>query len=187
MPDPRDFFEHETPKRKPASAAPFAALLGVALLVGGAALVYAWTHRPVEKKSAAAFTDEDAQKRELTAFCERFLMDYYNYSAGLFDRAVLRAEAVMTPSFLAAYNERSQDLAFKRKLAEWKVITGGIRILPGSFAFSSDGSRVYVRLAGTITFTTGCNGATGDFPVNLLLELVRSDSGYLVDNVERLR
>ncbi|MGH7442695.1 MAG: hypothetical protein ACREKE_08495, partial [bacterium] len=62
-----------------------------------------------------------------------------------------------------------------------------ICILPGSLAFAQEGPVYYVRLAGTMTYTTGVNGASGDFPLTLLLALRRTDSGFLVDNVQRLR
>jgi hypothetical protein len=132
-------------------------------------------------------TDDDLNKRQLTAFVERFLPLYYNYSYALYDQSVAKAEGMMTPAFQAAYNQRSEDLDFKLKLANLRVRTDGIKILPGSLAFSNDDDRFYVRLAGTMTFTTGINGVTGDFPLTLLLSAQKTDQGYLMDNVERLR
>lgn len=147
------------------------------------------SHRTAAQSSAPAEIDQtDIGKRELTAFVEQFLLAYYCYSAGpVYDQAVARAEAMMTPAFQAAYNDRAQDLTFKQKLENDRVSTDGIKILPGSVTIGSQGNHYMIQLAGTMTFTTGVNGATGDFPLSLLLSIYRTDTGFLVDNVERLR
>jgi hypothetical protein len=132
-------------------------------------------------------TDEEMVKRQLTSFVEQFLMVYYNYSYTLYDGKVREAEAMMTPSFQAKYSVQARNLDFKRKLETNRVSTDAIRIMPNSFMFLAEGNRYYVRLAGVMTFTTGVNGVSGEFPINLLLAIERTDSGFLVDNVERTR
>jgi hypothetical protein len=174
----------------------FLPVLMLALGLGILALVYLFSSKLMAQRSAvaqpvAAFgnaTPDDQTKRELTAFVEQFLMAYYCYSAGpVYERAVQRAESMMTPAFLAAYNQRAVDVEFKRKLQDLKVNTDAIHILPGSVTIGNEGDRFYLRLSGTMTFTTGINGASGDFPLSLLLAVEKTDSGFLVDNVERLR
>lgn len=132
-------------------------------------------------------SDDDVAKRELTAFVEKFLLNYYNYSAGQYEQAVQSAESMMTPAFQAVYNDRAEDMAFKQKLIGYRVSTDGIRILPGSMAIGSQGNHYLIQLAGTMTFSTGINGATGDFPLSLLISVYRTSTGFQVDNVERLR
>ena len=169
-------------------------LLALAAALGCAAMAY-WALRPARGSSSAASVSpaagpagpDDWTKRRLTSCVEDFLPAYYNFSCGLYDQSVERAETMMTPDFQAAYNQRAEDLDFKRKLVALQVRTDAIKILPGSLAFAQDGPVYYVRLAGTMTYTTGVNGATGDFPLTLLLALRRSGDGFLVDNVERLR
>jgi hypothetical protein len=163
------------------------AALGAVYAVGSSLMARRAVPAPSETVAWSA-TPDDLTKRSLTAFVEQFLMAYYCYSAGpAYDSAVKRAESMMTPAFLAAYNQKAEDLEFKRKLAALKVGTQAIRILPGSVSIGNAGDRYFVRLSGTMTFTTGVNGASGDFPLNLLLAIQRTDSGFLVDNVERLR
>lgn len=168
-------------------------ILFVAVALACVAGVYYAANRFFSRRTATAATvgdvatADDLTKRQLTAFIDRFLPAYYNYSYILYGQSVDRAETMMTPDFQAAYNQRSEDLDFKRKLDALKVSTDGIKILPGSLAFSNDGDRYYVRLAGTMTFTTGINGVSGDFPLTLLLAVQKTADGFLVDNVERLR
>lgn len=168
-------------------------LLALAAALGCAGVVY-WAVRGGRASSGTPASaavgpsgPDDWTKRRLTACVEDFLPAYYNFSCGLYDQSVGRAEAMMTPDFQAAYNQRAEDLDFKRKLMALQVRTDGVRILPGSLAFAQDGPVYYVRLAGTMTYTTGINGASGDFPLTLLLALRRGGDGFLVDNVERLR
>jgi hypothetical protein len=132
-------------------------------------------------------TNDDLLKRQLTAFVERFLAVYYDYSYTQYDQSVARVELMMTPAFQAAYNQRAEDLDFKRELIKYRVNTDAIRILPGSFAFLVRKDRCYVRLAGSMTYTTGSDGVSGNFPLTLLLVALRTDRGFLMDNVERLR
>lgn len=132
-------------------------------------------------------SDEDIVKRQLTSFVEQFLMAYYNYSYTLYDGKVREAEAMMTPAFQAKYSVQARNLDFKRKLDANKVSTDAIRILPNSFLFQQEGNRYFVKLSGVMTFTTGINAVSGEFPINLLLAIDRSDTGFLVDNVERTR
>lgn len=140
-----------------------------------------------ETEATGQSSPDDLVKRQLTAFIDRFLPAYYNFSYTLYTQSVNRAEAMMTPAFQAAYNQRSEDLDFKRKLDSLKVSTNAIKILQGSMAFSNDGSLYYARLAGTMTYTTGINGVSGDFPITLLLAIRKTNQGFLVDNVERIR
>jgi len=184
--------QFKTPGRTPGNftapliilAASLACVGGVYYLVNGAL-----AHRAGSAQMSDGFTatDDDLTKRQLTAFIERFLPAYYNFSYTLYDPSVARAEAMMTPAFQAAYNQRAEDLDFKRKLETLRVSTDGIQILPGSLAFSNEGDRYYVRLAGTMTYTTGINGVSGDFPLTLLLAAQKTGDGFLMDNVERLR
>jgi len=189
-----DYMDIGTPRRERGAGSGIGVPLLFAVLacVGGGA---AWLLLGPGRAGAAApgsalqsqAEPEDLVKRQLSAFVERFLLAYYNFSYGLYDDSVARAEVMMTPAFQAAYNQRSQDLEFKRKLRAFQVSTDAIRILPGSIAYSNEGPRYFVRLAGTMTYTTGVNGVSGEFPLTLLLAVVRTDGGFLVDNVERLR
>jgi len=192
-----DYLDIDSPKMRPEGGVfgtvmgPFFILAACLVCVGG---IYFLSNRLFNKhpdvgavSTVPSATDDDMKKRSLTAFVERFLPAYYNYSYSLYDQSVARAEGMMTPAFQAAYNQRSEDLDFKFKLAKLRVRTDGIKILPGSMAFSDEGDRFYVRLAGTMTFTTGINGVSGDFPLTLLLAAQKTDQGYLMDNVERLR
>lgn len=184
--------QFKTQRRTPGNfAAPLIILVSSLACVGGVYYLVngVFGHRAASAQAADGFTatDDDLVKRQLTAFIERFLPAYYNYSYTLYDQSVARAEAMMTPAFQAAYNQRAEDLDFKRKLQTLRVSTDGIQILPGSLAFSNEGDRYFVRLAGTMTFTTGINGVSGDFPLTLLLAAQKTDDGFLMDNVERLR
>lgn len=179
-------------KRKPSNLLPVIIFVLVLVVSGG---IYFFSSGYLSHRTAAAQSFSSAEidqtdigKRDLTAFVEQFLLAYYCYSAGpVYDQAVARAEAMMTPALQAAYNDRAQDLTFKQKLENYRVSTDGIKILPGSVTIGSQGSHYMIQLAGTMTFTTGINGATGDFPLSLLLSVYRTDTGFLVDNVERLR
>jgi len=196
-PDTRDYMDIGTPGRGKAGKSAASWVAPVLVVAAGLACVggvYFWGNalfgRNVGAKPEAAApgaNNDDVTKRRITAFVEQFLMAYYNYSYSLYDQSVSKAEGMMTPSFQAAYNQRALDLDFKRKLAAYKVSTDGVKILPGSMAFSNEGDRYYVRLAGTMTFSTGSNGVSGDFPLTLLIALEKTESGFLVDNVERLR
>ena len=185
--------EFKTPAKKSGNLAVpiiiFLVLIG--LMVGGYLTVNTLMHRSVGQQQdtgpISGATAEDMTKRQLSSFVEQFLLCYYNYSYTLYDQSVQKAESMMTPSFQTAYNARAQDLDFKRKLNDLRVSTDGIRIIPGSMSFGNQGATYYVRLAGTMIFTTGVNGVSGDFPLNLLLEIQKSDTGYLVNNVERIR
>ena len=192
-----DYLDIGTPSLKSQARTP-GSLLGP-LVVLGASLACIWglyelinrsLGRPkvvLQSENGFEANADDINKRQVSAFVERFLPAYYNYSYTLYDQSVEKAESMMTPAFQAAYNQRAEDIDFKRKLTTLRVSTDGIKILPGSMAFSNDGARFYVRLAGTMTFTTGINGVSGDFPLTLLLAIEKTESGFLADNVERLR
>ncbi len=137
--------------------------------------------------NVGSISPDDLEKRQMAAFVEDFLPAYYGFSYAFYDQSVSKAESMMTPEFQAAYDQRAEDLDFKRRLSALRVVTDGIRILPGSMEFARQGPMFYVRLAGTMTYTTGINGARGDFPLALLVSLKKGGDGFLVDNVERLR
>ena len=135
---------------------------------------------------AGASTAETAVERELVTFAGQFLMDYYNYSYTLYPQAVRRAEAMMTPDLQAVYAQHALDREFIGLLEDKQVSTDGFRITPNSFLFGQQGKTHYVQLSGTMTYTTGVNDAQGEWPTTVLLEIVDTDQGFRVNNVQRL-
>jgi hypothetical protein len=135
---------------------------------------------------AGASTAETAVERELVTFAGQFLMNYYNYSYTLYPQAVRRAEAMMTPEMQAVYAERALDREFIGLLEDKQVSTDGFRITPNSFLFGRQGKTHYIQLSGTMTYTTGVNDAQGEWPTTVLLEVVDTDQGFRVNNVQRL-
>jgi hypothetical protein len=134
-----------------------------------------------------ASTAQTAVERELVTFASQFLMNYYNYSYTLYPQAVRRAEAMMTPDLQAVYAEHALDREFIGLLEDKQVSTDGFRIAPNSVLFGQQGKTHYLQLTGSMTYTTGINDAQGEWPTTVLLEIVDTDQGLRVDNVQRLR
>jgi len=143
---------------------------------------------PAQAKGlAGAATMETSVERELVTFAGQFLMNYYNYSYTLYPAAVRRAEALMTPDLQAVYSQHALDRQFIGLLEDKRVSTDGFRITPGSFLFGHQGKTHYVQISGTMTYTTGVNDAQAEWPTTVLLEILDTDQGYRVNNVQRLR
>lgn len=126
-------------------------------------------------------------EEELVTFAGKFLMNYYNYSAPLYQAAVQRAEDMMTPEFQAHYQAHALDQDFISLLQTDQVSTDGFRVTPGSYLFAQDGKTHWLQLTGSMTYTTGINGAQALWPVTVLLEVVETDQGFKVANVKGLQ
>jgi|GEM_PF-5014122 hypothetical protein len=162
-----------------------AGLLGLLVVKLGPVLLHAG---PAQAQGiAGASTSETAVERELVTFADQFLMNYYNYSYTLYPEAVRRAEAMMTPEMQAVYSQHALDRQFIGLLQDKQVSTDGFRITPNSYLFRNEGKTHYFQLSGTMTYTTGVNDAQAEWPTTVLLEIVDTDQGFRVNNVQRLR
>jgi hypothetical protein len=179
-------------KKKQASLMPVIVAVGVVAAVGAVVWLTSasglFAGRSGDGGQPVGLATEDQKgERRLTAFVQEFLLYYYNYSYTLYPDAVKKAEAMMTPEMQAAYNQYARDLTFRQLLESKRVSTDGFRIVPGSVKIGREAKAYYIQLSGTMTYTTGVNGASGDFPLNLVLAVLDTESGLKVDRVERLR
>lgn len=136
---------------------------------------------------AIGATGQSATEMQLVTFASQFLMNYYNYSAPLYQAAVQRAEDMMTPELQEHYAARALDRDFITMLQNDQVSTDGFRVTPGSYLFGQAGKTHWVQLSGTMTYTTGSNGAQGEWPTTVLLEILETANGFKVNNVKGLR
>lgn len=181
------------PSRKPRNN--FGLLLSVALVGGVLAFVVLVVKvlpshsagQDQSKNAEIANDSKTATERQLITFAGEFLMNYYNYSAPIYQDAVKRAEGMMTQDFMTHYLAHALDQDFITTLQTDEVSTDGFRIIPGSYLFAQDGKRHWIQLSGSMTYTTGINGAKADWPTTVLIEIVETDDGFKVNNVQRLR
>jgi hypothetical protein len=142
---------------------------------------------PSRPDIVGSLDDETMTKRQLATFVAQFLMNYYNYSYTTYAQAVKRAEEAMTPAFQSEFSQKAVDLEFVRMLQEKQVSTDAFRILPDSLEFARSGNTHYVKLTGSMTYTTGINGAQAEWPTSVLIEVLETEQGYKVNNVQRQR
>ena len=155
-------------------------------LVGFSGVVSLGAH-PAEKSTLGEISTEQVEERAVTTFVADFLMNYLNYSYTIYPDAVRRAEAMMTSEMQGAYNTSARDRDFIKTLEATKASTSGFRIIPGSVKMGHEGQTFYVQLSGAMIYTTLVNGASADWPMNLLLQVEKTDKGFLVSNVQRTR
>ena len=93
----------------------------------------------------------------------------------------------MTPEFQSVYAEKALDLNFVQNLKDKQVSTDAFLITPNSVEFAKNGKVHYVKVSGTMTYTTGINGAQAEWPTSILVEILETDQGYKVNNVQRQR
>ncbi|HTB22616.1 MAG TPA: hypothetical protein VK914_07920 [bacterium] len=180
------------PKRPGKAKGPW---LSVAVVAGVLLFVFLVVRFVLPGRSAAAaqpaeMLGADARpgtEEELVTFAGKFLMNYYNYSAPLYQAAVQRAEDMMTPELQEHYQAHALDQDFIHLLQTDQVSTDGFRITPGSYLFAQDGKTHWLQLTGSMTYTTGVNGAQALWPMTVLLEIVETDQGFKVNNVKGLR
>jgi hypothetical protein len=141
----------------------------------------------VDTQISTTLDPQMAIERQLVTFAGQFLMNYYNYSYTLYSDAVKRSEAQMTPELQAVYAQRALDREFIGLLEDKQVSTDGFRITPNSILFAHNGKTHYVQLSGTMTYTTEVNGAQAEWPTTVLLEILETDQGFMVNNVQRQR
>jgi hypothetical protein len=160
--------------------------LGVLIMMG---FLKAQSHaqEAVTEKSIASTDGETIVERQLVTFVGDFLMNFYNYSYTVYSLAVKRAEEQMTPELQAFYSAKALDREFIRSLEEKEVSTDRFRITPNSLEFAHSGKTHYVKLSGTMTYTTGINGAQAEWPTSVLIEIVETDQGFKVNNIQRQR
>jgi hypothetical protein len=172
-------------------------LLSIAVVAGVALFVTFMVKFVLSGHSAAPSASDQAQaigataassaERDLITFTGQFLFNYYNYSAPLYQAAVQKASDMMTPELLKHYQEHALNRDFITMLQNDQVSTDGFRVDPNSYLFAQDGKTHWVQLSGTMTYTTGVNGAQAQWPTTVLLEILETDQGYKVNNVKGLR
>jgi hypothetical protein len=140
-----------------------------------------------DQAQAIGATAASSAERDLITFAGQFLFNYYNYSAPLYQGAVQKASDMMTPELLKHYQEHALSRDFITLLQNDQVSTDGFRVDPNSYLFAQDGKTHWVQLSGTMTYTTGVNGAQAQWPTTVLLEILETDQGYKVNNVKGLR
>jgi hypothetical protein len=182
------------PSRKPKNNTGL--FLSAAVVVGVVAFVFlvvkvlpsrGATGQDQARNNEIANDAKTGTERQLVEFAAQFLMNYYNYSAPIYEDAVKRAEAMMTQDFMTHYQAHALDRDFITTLQQDQVSTDGFRVTPGSYLFAHDGKRHWIQVSGTMTFTTGSNGARADWPYTVLMEVDETDAGFKVNNIKELR
>ncbi len=175
-------------KRAGGSGAVFVAV-AVAALVGLGYLVWdlrpgAGGNTPETPRATSPQTDTD---RAAVAFCEQFMLYYYNYSYNMHSAAVARAKTMMTAEMAQDYNSAALDSDFTSVLSQYRVSTSAVKIDPGSVLLNNSGNTYNVYLTGSIVYTTLSNNASGQLPMTIVIQLKKTPAGFLVDNIQRLK